>query len=489
MILLLNVLTAIYLFCAILLTIYAAGALVLLIAYLRNRKRVIPTPPLTHYPKVAIQLPLYNELYVVERLLDAMARIDYPREKLIVQVLDDSNDDTVRVVAQKVAELRAEGLDIRHIRRTSRKGYKAGALAYGLTQMDAEFVAVLDADFIAPSDFLTNTIPHLVANPKLAVVQGRWGHLNTNENLLTRGQTLALDGHFVVEQTGRNRSGWLMNFNGSGGIWRTTAIEDAGGWKDNTLTEDLDLSYRAQLKGWEFLYLPDVVVPGELPPQISAYKQQQSRWAKGGSQCFRILLGPIWTNERLTWIQRYMATMHLGQYMVHPVIILLVILTPILVQADKLQELSLGILGFAGLGPPLVFIISQHALYSDWRRRLLAFPALLALGTGMAFCNAVAVVGGLIGHKEEFKRTPKYVQQWQGNIYAMGINGTVYFEALLSLYAFGGVYIAFHKMPEIVPYLLLYAVAFGAVALWGVLDALTMRRSTPPEPPRNPVTA
>jgi cellulose synthase/poly-beta-1,6-N-acetylglucosamine synthase-like glycosyltransferase len=488
MTILLNVLTAIYAFCAILLTLYAAGALVLLIAYLRNRNRVILTPPLPYYPKVAIQLPIYNEMYVVERLLEAMLHIDYPREKLVVQVLDDSTDETVKRVAKKVAELRAQGLDIQHIRRGSREGYKAGALGYGLTQTDAEFAAVLDADFIAPPDFLTKTIPHLVANPRLAVVQGRWGHLNTDENLLTRGQTLALDGHFVVEQTGRNRSGWLMNFNGSGGIWRVAAIDDAGGWKDNTLTEDLDLSYRAQLKGWEFLYLPDVVVPGELPPLISAYKQQQSRWAKGGSQCFRLLMGPIWTNPNLTWTQRYMATMHLGQYMVHPVIILLVILTPILVYAGKLQDLSLGILGFAGLGPPLVFIISQQALYTDWRRRLIAFPALLALGTGMAFCNAVAVIGGLIGHKEEFKRTPKYVQQWQGNIYALGINSTVYFEALLSIYAFVGIYIAMREMPEIVPYLLLYAVAFGAVALWGVIDALSIRRSTPPDPPPNPVT-
>jgi cellulose synthase/poly-beta-1,6-N-acetylglucosamine synthase-like glycosyltransferase len=487
---LLNVLTAIYLFCAILLTLYAAGALVLLIAYLRNRNRVIETPTLTEYPKVAIQLPIYNEMFVVERLLDAMAKLDYPREKLIVQVLDDSTDATVQIVARKVEALRAEGLDVRHVRRGSRAGYKAGALAYGLTQMDAEFVAVLDADFVAPPDFLSKTIPHLVANPELAVVQGRWGHLNTDDNLLTRGQTLALDGHFVVEQTGRNRSGWLMNFNGSGGIWRVKAIEDAGGWKDNTLTEDLDLSYRAQLNGWDFLYLPDVVVPGELPPQISAYKQQQSRWAKGGSQCFRLLMGPIWTSKRLTWVQRYMATMHLGQYMVHPVIILLVLLTPPLVMAGKLQELSLGILGFAGLGPPLVFIISQQALYTDWRRRLLAFPALLALGTGMAFCNAVAVIGGLIGHKEEFKRTPKYVQGMQSNIYALGINPTIYVEMLLSLYALAGALLAVREMPEIVPYLMLYAVAFGAVAVWGVVDWLNLRRSssTPPTPPPNPVT-
>jgi cellulose synthase/poly-beta-1,6-N-acetylglucosamine synthase-like glycosyltransferase len=485
---LLNVLTAIYIFCAILLTLYAAGALILLIAYLRNRNRPISTPPITEFPKVGLQLPIYNELYVVERLLEAAARLDYPRDRLVVQVLDDSTDETVQVVQKKVTELRAQGLDIRHVRRGNRTGYKAGALAYGLTQMDVEFAAVLDADFIVPPDFLRRTVPHLVANPHLAVVQGRWGHLNSDENLLTRGQTLALDGHFVVEQTGRNRSGWLMNFNGSGGIWRVKAIEDAGGWRDNTLTEDLDLSYRAQLKGWDFLYLPDVVVPGELPPQISAYKQQQARWAKGGSQCFRMLLPRIWSSERLSFIQRWMATMHLGQYMVHPVIILLVLLTPPLVAAGKLQELSLGLLGLAGLGPPLVFVISQQALYPDWRRRLLAFPALLALGTGMAFCNAVAVIGGLVGHQEEFKRTPKYVKQWQGNIYAMGMNSTMIAEALLSLYALAGSIIALRLMPEIFPYLMLYALAFGSVALWGIFDHISLRR-TAPRKSGKPVTA
>jgi cellulose synthase/poly-beta-1,6-N-acetylglucosamine synthase-like glycosyltransferase len=474
----LTVLATLYIVCALSLTTYAAGALILLIAYMRHRHQNLETPEVIEWPRVGIQLPIYNELYVAERLLDGVARVDYPRDRLIIQVLDDSTDETVEVVARKVEALRATGLDVRHVRRGSREGYKAGALAYGLTQMDVEFVAVLDADFIAPADFLRKTIPHLVSNARLAVVQGRWGHLNTFANLLTQGQTLALDGHFVVEQTARNRAGWLMNFNGSGGIWRVEAIEDAGGWKDNTLTEDLDLSYRAQLNGWEFLYLPDVVVPGELPPQIAAYKQQQTRWAKGGSQCLRLLIGTIWRSRRLTFIQKYMATLHLGQYMVHPVIILLVLLTPPLILTDSLRSLNLGLLGLAGLGPPLVFVVSQHALYRDWHKRLMAFPALLALGTGMAYCNAVAVMGGLLGHKEEFRRTPKFVQQWQGNTYALGVNGTMYAEAALSLYAFVGAWFALHRMPELFPYLLLYAVAFGAVAMWGVMDYFAIRRAS-----------
>ncbi len=472
-----TLLTALYVISAVALTAYATGSLILLVTYLRHRDMQIPCPKVDDWPRVGVQLPIYNELYVVERLLDAVAALDYPRDQLTIQVLDDSNDETVDVVAKHVELLRARGVNIDHIRRGSREGYKAGALAHGLTLLDAEFVAVLDADFVPPPDFLKRTIPHLIANPDLAVVQGRWGHLNSSTNWLTWGQTLALDGHFVVEQTARNRAGWLMNFNGSGGVWRVEAIRKAGGWQPKTLTEDLDLSYRAQLEGWRFLYLPDVVVPGELPPQIAAYKQQQRRWAKGGSQCLRILLGPIWRSPRLTLMQRLMATMHLGQYMVHPVIIMLVLLTPPLIQAGTLQTLNLGILGLAGLGPPLVFIVSQRALYQDWKRRLVAFPALLALGTGMAYCNARAVISGLIGGEEEFKRTPKFVQDWQKNGYALRLNGTLYIEGLLSIYALWGAIIALQKLPPMFPYLMLYAVAFGAVALWGIVDHYLMRRA------------
>ncbi|MCC6614850.1 MAG: glycosyltransferase family 2 protein [Anaerolineae bacterium] len=472
-----SLLTGLYVLCAILLTAYALGTFLLLMVYLVYRRQQIAIPDVEDWPRVAVQLPIFNERYVVERLLDAVSSLDYPPDKLSIQVLDDSTDTTVEVVARKVAELRERGVQITHVRRERRDGFKAGALAYGLTLLDVEFVVVLDADFIPSVEFLKSTIPHLVHNPRLALVQGRWGHLNPFDNLLTRGQTLALDGHFVVEQTARNRAGFLMNFNGSAGVWRVKAIQEVGGWQSTTLTEDLDLSYRAQLGGWECLYLPDVVVPGELPPQIAAYKQQQSRWAKGGSQCLRLLFFPVWSNRRLSLIQRLMATVHLAQYMVHPLIVLLVVLTPILLLNNQLQSLNLGILGLAGLAPPLVFVISQYDLYVDWRKRLLAFPILLVLGTGMAYSNAVAAIEGLVSRRVEFRRTPKFAHHWQQNEYALSLDSTAYVEAFLSLYAMWGAWIALHRLPAVVPYLLLYGLAFGMVSLWGILDQLAMRKA------------
>lgn len=472
----LSIITALYIICALLLTLYALGSAIMLFAYFRHHDDAPPRPPLKDHPSVAVQLPLYNELYVVERLLDAVAALDYPREKLSVQVLDDSTDETVGVAADSIARLRASGLNIVHVRRGSREGYKAGALAYGLAQSDAEFVAVLDADFVPPPDFLTRIMPHF-ANDNIGMVQARWGHLNDGDNLLTRGQSLALDGHFVVEQTARNRSGWLMNFNGTGGVWRAAAIRDAGGWQDTTLTEDLDLSYRAQLKGWRFLYLPDLVVPGELPLQMTAYKQQQARWAKGGTQCMAMLIRPIWTSERLSLMQRVMATLHLCQYLVHPLIVLMLLLTPFLLVTHQMEHLPLGPLGIVGIAPPLIYIVSQHALYADWRRRILALPALVALGTGMAWNNARAVVSGLLGQREEFKRTPKYARQRTGNKYALKLHPSILVEVFFSAYALMGAALAVNSAPTLLPYLLLYAIAFAMVAVWGVRDYLELRHA------------
>jgi cellulose synthase/poly-beta-1,6-N-acetylglucosamine synthase-like glycosyltransferase len=426
-----------------------------------------------------VQLPIYNEYHVVERLLDAMAALDYPHDKLIVQVLDDSTDETVDVVATRAAVLRAAGLNIQHIRREKRTGYKAGALAYGLSLVNADLAVVLDADFVPAPDFLLRTVPHLVADPKLGMVQTRWGHLNPFSNMLTLGQTLALDGHFVVEQTARSRGGWLMSFNGSGGVWRTQCIRDAGGWRDLTLTEDLDLSYRAQLAGWHFLYLPDVVVPGELPPQIAAYKQQQARWAKGSTQCLRYIMPPLWQSKFSLW-QRCMATLHLCQYMPHPLMLILLLLTPPLLLAHAIQHLPLGLLGTMGLAPPLVYVVSQQALYSDWKRRLLAFPVLLALGTGLAWSNTQAVIGGLFGWNTEFRRTPKFAQTWQSSGYALRHDPGMWVELLLAAYALWGVWLATRMSPAIAPYLGVYGFAFGLVALWGVYDRWLVGHRTSP---------
>ncbi|HYO89498.1 MAG TPA: glycosyltransferase family 2 protein [Candidatus Limnocylindrales bacterium] len=475
---LLDVLTLIYVGCAILLALYALGALVLLITFFRHRNKSPEARKLTEFPAAAVQLPIYNEVYVVERLIKAVTAIDYPRERLFVQVLDDSTDETTARIEALLPDLLAEGVQIAHIRRPNRQGYKAGALAYGLTLLppEVEYVAVLDADFVPPADFLKRTIPFMIDDARLGMVQARWGHLNSQDNVLTRGQTLALDGHFVVEQTARNRAGWLMNFNGTGGVWRRETISDAGGWRDVTLTEDLDLSYRAQLNGWKFLYIPELVVPGELPPHIAAYKQQQARWAKGGTQCMKLLFVPIWTHRRLSLMQRLMATMHVCQYLVHPLIVVMLLVTPFLLVTGRMNGLLLWPLGIFALGPPLIFIISQRELYPDWRRRLLALPPLIALGTGTAWSNARAVVSGLLNRPEEFKRTPKYADHKQANQYAVRLNANVYFELFLSMYAFGTAALAMHYAFGLAPYLLLYGFAFGIVALWGLRDYLEMRR-------------
>lgn len=475
----LSALTLVYVVCALLLACYALGTLILLVLYVRHRRenRTPRQPEVSEWPMVAVQLPIYNELYVIERLLEACASLDYPRDRMLIQVLDDSTDETVTLVERKVAELRQRGLQIEQIRRPNRIGYKAGALAYGLTLIpDVPYVAIFDADFQPEPDFLKRTVPFLMDDPDLGMVQARWGHLNRDDNVLTRWEAVAVDGHFVVEQTARNRSGFLMNFNGTGGVWRVEAIADAGGWQDNTLTEDLDLSYRAQLEGWRFLYLPDVVVPGELPPDIAAFKQQQARWAKGSIQCMVMLLPQIWRSRRISLGQRMMATMHLCQYLVHPLIILMLLITPVLLISKNLQELPLGPLGFAWIAPPLVFVLSQQALYRDWKRRVIELPALVAFGTGIAWTNAGAVISGLIGKKGEFKRTPKYAHKRHGNKYAIGVNRNIYFEFGLSLYALWGASIAMRMSPQIVPYLMMYAFAFGVVALWGLRDVWQMRR-------------
>lgn len=475
-----TLLTVIYVICAVFLSCYAFGATILLLAYWRHRHEHIETPSIDTWPTVAVQLPIYNERYVVERLLQAVANLNYPRHLLTVQVLDDSTDETVELTARCVEKLRAEGLNIHHVRRPDRKGYKAGALAYGMTLLEGvEYVAVLDADFVPPPNFLRDTVPHMVVNPRLGMVQGRWGHLNHEGNVLTRGQAMALDGHFVVEQTGRNRAGWLINFNGSGGVWRVSAIQDAGGWTDETLTEDLDLSYRAQLKGWRFLYLPEIVVPGELPPEISAYKQQQARWAKGGTQCMVMLLGPVWRSKRLTLTQRLMATMHLCQYLNQPMMVMLLLLTPPILILTRMENLPLAPLSISGLGPPLVYVFSQRALYSDWSRRFLIFPALMAMGTGLAWNNTRAVISGLVTKKGEFKRTPKYaVMAGKRNRYSLRGDSTILIEIMLSLYALGGALLALVYMPPLMPYLVIYALSFGFVALRGISETLRTARDT-----------
>ncbi|NIO72790.1 MAG: glycosyltransferase, partial [Anaerolineae bacterium] len=321
-----SVFEVLYALCVVLLSLYGFNSLVLTWLYLRHRHDPIPVPsPPDEWPHVTVQLPIYNELHTVERLLNAAAGLDYPRDRLEIQVLDDSTDATSRVAARTVALLRRQGIDVIHISRPDRTGFKAGALAAGLAEAKGELIAIFDADFLPPPDFLQRVVPHF-ADPIVGCVQTRWGHLNRDYSLFTQAQALGVDGHFVVEQTARSRAGLFINFNGTAGIWRRTCIGDAGGWQGDTLTEDLDLSYRAQLRGWQIGYVPDVVVPAELPAQISGFKRQQARWAQGSIQTALKLLGPLLRSDQ-PWSVKLEGVVHLTGYLVHPLMLLVVLLT------------------------------------------------------------------------------------------------------------------------------------------------------------------
>lgn len=472
-----NLLTITYAVCALLLALYTSGQAVLLYRYWRTRHIQAETPPVDEFPAVTVQLPLYNEQYVATRLIDAVAKLDYPRDKLWIQVLDDSTDGTVQIVARYLAKLEKQGYQVQHIHRPKRIGYKAGALAYGMTFIKNEFIAIFDADFIPPTDFLKQTIPHLVHNPNIGVVQTRWGHLNSDDNWLTRSQTLSIDAHFIVEQTARNRSGWLIPFNGTGGIWRRDCIDSAGGWSADTLTEDLDLSYRAQIKGWQSLFLPDIEVPGEIPPQLFAYKQQQSRWAMGNTQCLIKLASPI-VRARLSLSQKVMAIQHLCQYLPHPLMLMLLLLTPPLLLTNALNQIPLAPLGIVGLAPPLMYIVSQMRLHNNWLTQLKAFPILLLIGTGISLSNTLAVMGAITGIKVEFRRTPKFVDGWADNHYALQGDLTIWLELVLMIYALWGAWLAWHIQRELTIYLLIYALSFATIVGWSLREMWAVRRFT-----------
>ncbi|RMH87206.1 MAG: glycosyltransferase, partial [Calditrichaeota bacterium] len=301
---------ALYLIALSTLGLFGIHKYFLLYTFRKYKKHPLPSPESpAEWPRVTVQLPIYNERYVVKRLLKAVANLDYPREKLHIQVLDDSTDDTVKLTARLVEMLRRKGFRIEHIRRPNRVGFKAGALAYGMDHSTSEYFAIFDADFVPQPDFLKQTIPYLL-QPGIGMVQTRWGHINRNYSLLTRLQAILLDAHFIIEHLSRNRSGRFFNFNGTAGVWRRQAILDAGGWQHDTLTEDLDLSYRAQIAGWRFIFLPHVVAPAELPAEMNAYKTQQHRWAKGAVQTALKLIPSIWRSDYPFYI-RLEAIIHL----------------------------------------------------------------------------------------------------------------------------------------------------------------------------------
>jgi len=453
--------------CAILLSIYGFNSLVLTWLYLRHRHDPTPVPPpLAEWPYVTVQLPIYNELHTIERLLSAAAKLDYPCDRLEIQVLDDSTDATRQVVARTVPLLRQQGLNVVHITRSDRAGFKAGSLAVGMTKAKGELIAIFDADFLPPPEFLRRVVPHL-ADPTIGCVQTRWGHINRDYSLFTRIQALGVDGHFVVEQTARNRAGLFINFNGTAGVWRRTCIEDAGGWQHDTLTEDLDLSYRAQLRGWQMKYLPEVIAPAELPAQISAFERQQARWAQGSIQTAMKLIGPLLGSDR-PWGVKLEGIVHLTSYLVHPLMLLLFLLAlPMSFSLSWVPAIAPWLM-IAAAGPPLLYAVAQIADGEHWRHRIRDLPLLVLLGIGLSLSNTRAVLKATLKLRQGFQRTPKFALRqsadtWVGSAYSLGGNSLVWGELGLAVLALGllampGVHWGF------VPWLLIYAAGFGYVA-------------------------
>jgi len=436
-------------------------------------------------PRVTVQLPVYNERHVVIRLLDACARFDYPRAQLQIQLLDDSTDQTTALLQQRVDEWRQRGVNVELLHRSQRTGYKAGALRDGLASATGDFIALFDADFEPPVDFLARAIPHFLSDAaaRIGFVQARWGHLNRDYSVLTNCQALALDGHFVVEQAARQSAGYPFGFNGSGGVWRRACIEDpaVGGWQADTLCEDLDLSYRAQLAGWQPLFLPDLVAPAEIPPQLLAFKRQQFRWAKGSVQTLKKLGGAVWRSD---WSlpARLAGLFHLGNYLIHPLLLLLLLITPLLLLLGVDPFGPLAWLSFASVGPPLLYAVAQRRLSRRlWLRRWAYLPVLTLLGMGLCLNNTLAVWQALTNRSGPFLRTPKFSVQdradsWQNSSYALALDPLVLGEGLLALYAVGGVILAAAQGKWwSVPFLLLYAAGFALMVGMGVGQSLRWR--------------
>ncbi|GAB4331542.1 MAG: glycosyltransferase family 2 protein [Calditrichia bacterium] len=385
----------------------------LIYLYRKYRNQPLPKPVLPEeWPEVCVQLPVFNERYVVERLIRATAALNYPREKLHIQLLDDSTDATTAIAAKVIGELREKGFRIEHIRRPERRGYKAGALDYGLNRISAEYIAVFDADFVPHPDFLKETIPYLL-QPGIGMVQTRWGHLNRDYSLLTQIQAIFLDAHFLIEHLARHRTGRFFNFNGTAGVWRKKAIQDAGGWQHDTLTEDLDLSYRAQLVGWKFLFLPDVVSPAELPVDVNAYKSQQHRWAKGSVQTAMKLIPTIWRSD-FPFFVKLEATIHLSNnfaYLLMAIPSLLIL--PVLkfqVESDLWWPLILYLTIFFSATVSVV-VYYLHAIKAGLGRlwpEVLYLPGLISLGIGLSINNGRAALEALLGRQSGFVRTPKF---------------------------------------------------------------------------------
>ena len=403
-----------YFFVMIILAAYGIHRYALVYNYYKNRKNIPgPPPKITTWPKVTVQLPIYNERYVIDRLVEAVSQFDYPRDLLEIQVLDDSTDQTQQIARDCVDRYRALGLPISYIHRDNREGYKAGALQEGLRSASGEFIAIFDADFIPPADFLRRTVPYFT-DQKLAMVQTRWSYINRNYSALTEVAAILLDGHFVIEHSARARSGLFFNFNGTAGIWRRASIDDAGGWQHDTLTEDTDLSYRAQLRGWHFLYLPDIECPSELPVEMNAFKSQQARWAKGLMQTAKKILPRVLRSKESAAVKAE-AFFHLTANISYPLMVVMsIILLPAMIVRFyqgwfQVLVIDLPLFLASTCSISSFYLAAERALYpKTWKRTFLYLPFVMAVGIGLSVRNAWGVLEALFNVKSEFVRTPKY---------------------------------------------------------------------------------
>ena len=476
---------SLYVICSIALLAYGTQCYILTYLYLRKRvsklefqrKTMVHFDRITdekEYPLVVTQLPMYNEKTVAKRIIEAVAAMDYPLSKHEIQVLDDSNDETRDLVDQTAARLIEKGHRISVIRRPDRVGFKAGALQYGLKQTNAEFIAIFDADFVPHPDFLKKSICFFINRPKLGLVQGRWAHLNSKASIVTRQQAMGIDGHFMVEQAARSWNNLFMNFNGTAGVFRRQAIESCGGWQHDTLTEDMDLSYRMQLKDWETEYVPDLEVPAELPEDINAFKNQQFRWAKGSIQT-AIKIIPLLRQKKISPFKFLQAVLHLTHYSVHPLMLMLAFLTlPVLfffkvyLHPVILTSVIITMI-LATSGPASMYMISQHYLGKKIRRKIFMIPAMMLIGTGLAVNNAKAVVEALFHKNSDFLRTPKK-GQYAKTSYKPLKDITWIIELFCGFYCLTGLWLFIGFSNVIVsPFLILYSSGFLFVGLLSII--------------------
>ncbi|MGE5814145.1 MAG: cellulose synthase family protein [Acidobacteriota bacterium] len=471
-----------YFFILSILAVYGWHRYYIVYLYTKNRDNVpkLPARGFDPLPVVTVQLPIYNEMYVAERLIDAVCKLDYPRELLEIQVLDDSTDETSQIAELAVRRQAQRGIDIKFLHRTDRRGFKAGALDAGLRQARGEYVAIFDADFIPGPEFLQKTVNYFV-DPQIAMVQARWGHVNQDYSLLTKIQAIMLDGHFVLEHGGRNRSGCFFNFNGTAGIWRRSAIGDAGGWQHDTLTEDLDLSYRAQLRGWKFVFVPDLVVPAEVPVEMNSFKSQQHRWAKGSIQTCRKLLPLILASDQPLHVKAE-AFFHLSANFNY---ILMVVLSLLMFPAMYVRY-NMGWTEMLLIDIPLFlaatasvanfYVMSQREAYADWKQRVKYLPFLMAIGIGLCINNSRAVIEALLHKESEFARTPKYgiernADDWVGKKYKQTMAIQPLIELGLGIYFTAAVFYALSNgIFGTLPFLMLFQVGFLYTGLVSIVQ-------------------